>query len=509
MEHCHLMGFRKRSAPILAVSLAFLLVPGSAYAAAAAPVDSNAGQAITQAESASPATVVVASGAATTTSGSAVRDAVIDLYAWPSDKVLQALTFGQEVPRTLVATATADSAGKFSLSLAPDTLSAHAASSGFVNLEADSGTATWFFPTDAAKPAATTIRLTGASTKHVTDSFTYSRGQSSSLGVGFSPTGKQGTFTADGTVSTSSTASQGFPAEGPGNTLFMTYFKAGVYHDGCGTPGKGKPDRPGAGSQQRWRVLSNGWAGGDKIEHPRITPAADHCVPEVAGSTFQTSNERAVTWSGGFSIPILGFNGQAQTGYDTSAQLSFVFGADGNLCGTNDDPPVAAQVVAEKLSSANAPQVLLTGCPARSRPHRLHSERLRDVGRIPPWRASRPARESVDPMHAGQPGPRGYRRASQCHQQQRWHTDRRWRGPRPAARHQAGRRVPHAGRRRGGGVGYLPAARRPGVAVPRLVEARSGGRCPYPAGRDHQHHPRDRANDHDRLQHLRRRGALP
>jgi hypothetical protein len=170
------MGFRKRSAPILAVSLAFLLVPGSAYAAAAAPVDSNAGQAITQAESASPATVVVASGAATTTSGSAVRDAVIDLYAWPSDKVLQALTFGQEVPRTLVATATADSAGKFSLSLPRDTLSAQAASSGFVNLEADSGTATWFFPTDAAKPAATTIRLTGASTKHVTDSFTYSRG---------------------------------------------------------------------------------------------------------------------------------------------------------------------------------------------------------------------------------------------------------------------------------------------------------------------------------------------
>jgi hypothetical protein len=98
-------------------------------------------------------------------------------------------------------------------------------SSGFVNLEADSGGATWFFSTDAAKPAATAIRLTGAGSdspdyctpwkevknlgaqpsivgqayiasnyKHVTDSFTYTKGQSSSLGVGISPSGKKGTF---------------------------------------------------------------------------------------------------------------------------------------------------------------------------------------------------------------------------------------------------------------------------------------------------------------------------
>jgi hypothetical protein len=83
-------------------------------------------------------------------------------------------------------------------------------SSGFVNLEADSGSATWFFSADAAKPAATAIRLTGAGAespeyctpwkevknlgaqpsivgqahiasnyKHVTDSFTYTTGQSS------------------------------------------------------------------------------------------------------------------------------------------------------------------------------------------------------------------------------------------------------------------------------------------------------------------------------------------
>lgn len=373
------MSFWKSSVPVLATGLALLLVPGSAYAAGLAPASGHA-QAPAQAK------VTVASGTAAAANGSAVRDATIDLYAWPSDEVLQALKPGQEVPRTLVATATANSAGKFALSLAPGTLSANAVSSGFVNLEADSGTAAWFFSIDAAKPAATAIRLTGAGTespdycspwkeiknlgiqpaivgqayiaanyKHVTDSFTYSRGQSSSLGVGISPSGKKGTFTAGGTVSTSSTANQGFPTEGPGNTLFLTFFKTGVFHDVCGTTGKVRPDGANGKTEQRYVVRSTGWASGVKIEHPSKAPTATHCVPEVAGGSFQTTNERAVTWSAGFSIPALGFNGQAQTGYDTSAELSLSFGADGWLCGTNDDPPGATLVVAKKLSSANAP----------------------------------------------------------------------------------------------------------------------------------------------------------
>jgi hypothetical protein len=238
------MRFRKSSALILATGLALVLVPGSAYATALAQANRHAQAPGAQAK------VTIASGTATAANGSAVRNAIIHLYAWPSGKVLQALKPAQEVPRTLVATATANSAGKFSLSVAPGTLSANAVSSGFVNLEADSGSATWFFSADAAKPAATAIRLTGAGTespdyctpwkevknlgpqpsivgqayiasdyKHVTDSFTYTAGQSSSLGVGISPSGKKGTFTASGTVSTSSTANQSFPTEGPGNTL--------------------------------------------------------------------------------------------------------------------------------------------------------------------------------------------------------------------------------------------------------------------------------------------------
>lgn len=521
------MRFRKSSAPILATGLALVLVPGPAYATALAPATRHAQAPAQQAK------VTVASGTATAANGSAVRDAIIDLYAWPSGKVLQALKPGQEVPRTLVATAIANSAGKFSLSLAPGTLSANAVSSGFVNLEADSGSATWFFSTDAAKPAATAIRLTGAGTespdyctpwkevknlgaqpaivgqayiagnyKHVTDSFTYTRGQSSSLGVGISPSGKKGTFTASGTVSTSSTANQGFPTEGPGNTLFLTFFKAGVYHDVCGTTGKVKPDGASGEPHQRYVVRSTEWVSGDKIEHPRSAPRANQCTPQEAGSSFQTTNERAVTWSAGFSIPPLGFNGQAQTGYDTSAELSFAFGSTGELCGTNDYPPGAAQVVAKKLSSVNEPQTPSPTCHVRGN-HvrgRLPRERLRVI--FSPRRAPRPSGEPIGGVHAGQPWPRGHRGPDQCHQQQRRHAHRRCHRPRPAAGHQAGRRVPHAGRRGGRDLGHLPTARRPGLRLPRLVKAHSGGRRPHPARRDDQHHPRDRADDHDGLKHL-------
>ncbi|HTR91408.1 MAG TPA: hypothetical protein VMI73_06680 [Trebonia sp.] len=112
-----------------------------------------------------------------------------------------------------------------------------------------------------------------------------------------------------------------------------------------------------AASHQRYFVRSNGWAGGDKIVHPSKAPTANQCVPQQAGSSFKTKNERAVNWSAGFSIPVLGFNAQAQTGYDTSAQISLAFGATGRLCGTNDYP--AAQVSAylkwsERVKAAGA-----------------------------------------------------------------------------------------------------------------------------------------------------------
>lgn len=77
------------------------------------------------------------------------------------------------------------------------------------------------------------------------------------------------------------------------------------------------------------------------------TPSYD-CVPYPKGGGFSTTNEKAVTWSGGLSVAQFGFNAEAQTGYDSSAQLNFSFDADRKICGTNATPPYAAQVVAKR-----------------------------------------------------------------------------------------------------------------------------------------------------------------
>jgi hypothetical protein len=153
-------------------------------------------------------------------------DITVDLYAWPSDKVLKGLKAEETVPRKLIATATSNSAGKFSLSVSKETLSASAVSSGNANLEADAGTASWFFTVNTKNPVITSIHLTGL---------------------------------------------------------------AG-------------PESP----------------------------------------------ERAITWSTGFSIGVVGFGGQAQTGYDTSAQISITFNANRELCGTNAIPAKAALLVVKK-----------------------------------------------------------------------------------------------------------------------------------------------------------------
>jgi hypothetical protein len=333
-----------------------------------------------QAVAASPSTLTVATGSVTGVNGTATPDTIVDLYAWPSDQVLKGLKGGATVPRKLIATATSNSAGKFSLEVSKETLSASAVSSGNANLEADAGSASWFFTVNAKNPAITSIHLTGVAVSespdvcigwqfvkeeppqwatvgqayiasnatHVVQSFTYSTGQSSTLGVGLSYTGKAGSFSADGTVSTSSSENMYFPSFSD-STLYRTLFTVGLYYTVCGHGGRGKNAgsdlRPGA----NYMVQSNGWFGaGETFEHPKTLPKATYCGPQPAGSGMSTNHERAVTWSTGFSIAVVGFGGQAQTGYDTSAQISLTFNAPRYLCGTNAIPAKAALLVVKK-----------------------------------------------------------------------------------------------------------------------------------------------------------------
>jgi hypothetical protein len=127
---------------------------------------------------------------------------------------------------------------------------------------------------------------------HVQQSFTYTNGQSSTLGVGISPTGSFGTFTVGGTKSTSSSFTQTFPSFGRGFIGYRTKFRVAKYGKVCQRHN----------GYVQFKVASNGYAGGDNIVHPSEPGGTNRCEPEMSGSQVQTANEEAVTWSAGFSI---------------------------------------------------------------------------------------------------------------------------------------------------------------------------------------------------------------
>lgn len=111
----------------------------------------------------SSASPLIATGTATNASGGAASGAVVRLYAWPSDKVLQHLRPGQVVPRTLLASTRASSEGTYSFHASPAALRSAAVSGGYANLEADSGMASWFFTRKASAGAPVIhVNLTGA-----------------------------------------------------------------------------------------------------------------------------------------------------------------------------------------------------------------------------------------------------------------------------------------------------------------------------------------------------------
>ena len=171
-------------------------------------------------------------------------------------------------------------------------------------------------------------------------SFVYADGQHSALGVGSSLSGDGGSFHADGTVSQEQTDTQGFPGYGRGYFHYRARFAVGKWGYLC----SGDP------TPQAYMVHSDGSVFGDNIPRVRSAPAYGNCQPEKKGSYIRTGREHAVNWSTGFSITQVNYGASAQTGYDSSAQLSYRwYGRFGHICGSNGELP------------GKAPQLVATG----------------------------------------------------------------------------------------------------------------------------------------------------
>jgi hypothetical protein len=309
---------------------------------------------------------LVATGTVRATGGQGMPGATVSLYAWPSDGVLQSLKPGQEIPMTLLATAKSDSSGGYQLRASAGALLNAAVYNGYANLEIDSGAASWSFPyrattaSPANSPAASadvpTVNLIPrypppchwvydgqlkpswarigqgyVIASGISQRFTYNSGQNSSLGVGLSESGDAGSFHVGGTREESSSQSQNF----------RTHYKGDDWYHSLECSGEGTV---------QYRVRSDGYFGGAKDSNPGKRPRYQECAQEPGGQKVTTHNETAVTWSLGFHIDVVDFDGSAQTGYDSSAQLVYKFGNQGGYeCGTNNEAP------------ASAPQLLVRG----------------------------------------------------------------------------------------------------------------------------------------------------
>lgn len=301
-----------------------------------------------------------------TTSGKADAGTVVLIHAWPDQAVVQALKIGQKVPWTLVGTTTTDASGHYSVSL-PIAKLAPEATSGVVNLEADSKSGGAMFPAVINKNAgdsymATTDPVANLSglppcdgagwnyyksmkkhwatvgqsyvpTTHATQQFTYTQGQFSTIGVGTSGSGGAGSFSANGSYAWSATgasSNQGsWPKYGDRRSVFYrTQFHFGEYV--CSEF-----------NRRFYMEHVNGYAGGGHIQKPSSVPTTPkrYCENYVSGFTFHSNNSTAQTWRRSLGIHAgLDFEASVVTGYDGSAQITYKFSRSRDVCGVHSLP---------------------------------------------------------------------------------------------------------------------------------------------------------------------------
>ncbi len=176
-----------------------------------------------------------------------------------------------------------------------------------------------------------TVGETYVLTTGAAQTFTYSKGQSSSIGIGMSLSGAGGSFADAGTSSWSSSHSEKWATYGANRSVwYQTEFNFGEYS--CSIP---------RAARTIYMVRVNGFAGGATIKTPTSIPGtpAKFCEPLKAGTTAKSGNSPAVTWTGSLGIRIgLGFEASVQTGFDSGAQITYHFTATRHLCGWKSLP---------------------------------------------------------------------------------------------------------------------------------------------------------------------------
>jgi len=271
------------------------------------------------------------------------------LVAWPSPQVLKKLKAGQTVPVVHVKPGTKaaeirrykhleNRAGIVNLELEPT-----GQSSANGAKAAPCHASPWVFEGAIGKEAAT-VAQSYSTIPNVTQYFTYGTGQSSTVEVGISVSGEDGTFGESGTMSVATDNSWGFtPQQNRSFNHWQTYFEWGLYYSH--TTGL-------CGNIQSYVEQPYQVDGGSNYVHPSGAPKAVFCVPAHRKDSVSGRNTAAATIKAGFDV--LGFEGSVQTGYTKTGEITIRFhlarGQKAQACGTVNYPlsPDPGVLVASK-----------------------------------------------------------------------------------------------------------------------------------------------------------------
>lgn len=343
-------------------------------------------------DSAALAAPVLADGVLRTAGGALAGHRPVVLLAWPANDVLARLRVGDSVGLRPVSRATTDAAGRYALKLADlAALAPVTAADGLVNFELISATptdvASWSFgarvvgahgvpalvdaggagrlvahapelraavhrtartvAADAvSRQAGCTSRLeqdlglhkavggqTTSTTTGVTHRFIYGRSATSQLGVGLSGDGKVGSWKRNGTEAKASAGSQSYTAQGSTTAMrYLVQWRFAKFYVSCYDPASYV-------TVSRYEARTTSWTGGTFYQRVGY-PGASWCVPESKGATFTQSSTKQHTFETGYAVKgVLGIDLSAQTGFSSTAEVSFDFvGASRRLCGSADYP---------------------------------------------------------------------------------------------------------------------------------------------------------------------------
>jgi hypothetical protein len=167
----------------------------------------------------------------------------------------------------------------------------------------------------------------------------YRAGSDSTVGVGYSLTGQLGSWSQSGTMSTWSTQTENFPAQGHNSSkTYQTYFGWKRWNTVC-------MERGAYWSYHQARAYE--YQGG-QVLWSAIPPAAGYCLRYPAGGGVTRESGTAWTHTTGVRLAsVLGIDLSSRTGFDSATKVTYAFTAKGRLCGTNSYPGSAQRVVAK------------------------------------------------------------------------------------------------------------------------------------------------------------------